>query len=47
MRLNHRLLPMVDYHKAKQLLWDPRDIDCDQDRRDRATAFPFNSTWPR
>lgn len=37
MRLNHALLPMVDYHKAKQLLWDPRDIDCDQDRRDWAT----------
>ena len=36
MRLNHRLLPMVDYHKAKQLLWDPRDIDCAQDRRDWA-----------
>jgi ribonucleoside-diphosphate reductase beta chain len=34
MRLNHQLLPMIDYHKAKRLLWDPRDVDCVQDRRD-------------
>ncbi len=34
MRLNHQLLPMIDYHKAKELLWDPRSIDCALDRRD-------------
>ena len=37
MRLNHTLLPMLDYHKAKQLLWDPRDIDVEQDGRDWTT----------
>lgn len=37
MRINHTLLPMIDYHKAKALLWDPRAIDLDQDRRDWAT----------
>ncbi|MFN8595942.1 MAG: R2-like ligand-binding oxidase [Anaerolineae bacterium] len=37
MRLNHQLLPMVDYHKAKKLLWDPLDIDCARDRRDWTT----------
>jgi ribonucleoside-diphosphate reductase beta chain len=36
MRLNHSLLPMIDYHKAKDLMWDPRHIDCEQDRRDWA-----------
>lgn len=36
MRLNHKLLPMIDYHKAKELMWDPRDIDCVQDRHDWA-----------
>ncbi len=36
MRLNHTLLPMVDYHKAKDLMWDPRHIDCAQDRLDWA-----------
>jgi len=36
MRLNHKLLPMIDYHKAKDLMWDPRHIDCEQDRRDWA-----------
>ena len=34
MRLNHKLLPMIDYHKAKELLWDPRGIDCAPDKRD-------------
>lgn len=34
MRLNHKLLPMIDYHKAKELMWDPRQVDCAQDRRD-------------
>jgi ribonucleoside-diphosphate reductase beta chain len=33
-RLNHQLLPMIDYHKAKELMWDPRSIDCAPDRRD-------------
>lgn len=28
---------MVNYHKAKGLLWDPRDVDCAQDKRDWAT----------
>ncbi|CAG0928644.1 ribonucleoside-diphosphate reductase beta chain [Thermoflexales bacterium] len=36
MKLNHKLLPMIDYHKAKELLWDPRAIDCAQDQRDWA-----------
>src|SRR5512136_1920789 len=34
MRLNHQLLPMIDYHKAKELMWDPRRVDCAQDQRD-------------
>ena len=25
MRLNHSLVPMIDYHKAKRLIWDPRE----------------------
>src|SRR5512137_2505410 len=37
MRLNHKLLPMIDYHKAKDLMWDPRHIECEQDRQDWAT----------
>src|SRR5512145_70983 len=37
MRLNHQLLPMIDYHKAKELMWDPRQVDCAQDKRDWAT----------
>lgn len=33
--LNHGILPMRLYHKAKKLgIWDPRDIDMAQDRRD-------------
>jgi ribonucleoside-diphosphate reductase beta chain len=36
MRLNHQLLPMIDYHKAKELMWDPRSVDCGQDKRDWA-----------
>jgi ribonucleoside-diphosphate reductase beta chain len=32
--LNHALLPMRLWHKAKKLgVWDPRDIDLSQDRR--------------
>ncbi len=34
MKLNHDLLPMRDYHKAKTLMWDPRDVKCDQDKID-------------
>ena len=37
MRLNHQLVPMIDYHKAKKLLWDPLDVDCARDRRDWLT----------
>jgi len=36
MRLNHKLLPMIDYHKAKELMWDPRRVDCAPDQRDWA-----------
>ena len=36
MKLNHALLPMIDYHKAKRLMWDPRDVDCEPDKRDWA-----------
>lgn len=34
MKLNHTLLPMLDYHKAKTLMWDPRDIDLSADKDD-------------
>ena len=37
MPLDHSLAPMRDYHKAKRLLWDPRDIDLTADRADWAT----------
>ena len=40
MRLNHQLLPMIDYHKAKELLWDPRAVDCTLDRRDWIALCP-------
>jgi ribonucleoside-diphosphate reductase beta chain len=34
-RLNHAMLPMRLYHKAKKLgVWDPRDIDFTQDQKD-------------
>ena len=32
--LNQMLLPLSLYHKAKELIWDPRDIDLAQDVRD-------------
>jgi ribonucleoside-diphosphate reductase beta chain len=33
--LDHSLLPMRLYHKAKKLgVWDPRDIDLTQDKKD-------------
>src|SRR5437870_716670 len=34
MKLNHDLLPMRDYHMAKDLLWDPRAIDLSRDREE-------------
>lgn len=37
MKLNHALLPMIDYHKAKKLIWDPRDVDCERDKTDWAS----------
>lgn len=34
-RLNHSILPMRLYHKAKKFgIWDPRDIDFTQDKED-------------
>jgi ribonucleoside-diphosphate reductase beta chain len=38
-RLNHSLLPMRLYHKAKKFgIWDPRDIDFTQDQKDWKTS---------
>lgn len=37
MPLNHDLPAMQDYHKAKRLMWDPRDVDLATDQTD----------WPR
>ncbi|GAB4553439.1 MAG: R2-like ligand-binding oxidase [Anaerolineae bacterium] len=34
MRLDHTLLPLKDYHKAKRLMWDPQEIDFTQDKHD-------------
>ncbi len=34
MRLNHKLQPLFDYHKAKDLFWDPRANDLHRDRLD-------------
>jgi ribonucleoside-diphosphate reductase beta chain len=31
---------MLDYHKAKELIWDPRTISLDQDKRDWASFTP-------
>ncbi|NJL92632.1 MAG: ribonucleotide-diphosphate reductase [Anaerolineae bacterium] len=36
MYLNPDLLPLRDYHKAKKLMWDPRDLDFTQDKTDWA-----------
>ncbi|MFC7440698.1 R2-like ligand-binding oxidase [Laceyella putida] len=37
-RLNHSILPMRLYHKAKKFgIWDPRDIDFTQDQEDWKT----------
>lgn len=35
--LNQDLLPLKDYHKAKNLIWDPRELDLEQDKADWAT----------
>jgi ribonucleoside-diphosphate reductase beta chain len=34
MQLNQNLLSLKDYHKAKRLMWNPQDLDFEQDRRD-------------
>ena len=34
MKIQHDLLPMRDYHMAKDLLWDPRAIALSQDREE-------------
>ncbi|TMC59611.1 MAG: R2-like ligand-binding oxidase [Chloroflexi bacterium] len=34
MKIQHELLPMRDYHMAKDLLWDPRAIALSQDREE-------------
>jgi ribonucleoside-diphosphate reductase beta chain len=36
MRIRHHLQPMLDYHKAKELIWDPRTISLSQDQKDWA-----------
>lgn len=41
MPLNSTLLPLVLYHKAKQLLWDPREIDLSQDVRDPSEFIAY------
>ncbi|HSG49466.1 MAG TPA: R2-like ligand-binding oxidase [Longimicrobiales bacterium] len=39
--LDHDSFPMALYHKAKKLgIWDPRDIDLSQDRRDWVALAP-------
>jgi ribonucleoside-diphosphate reductase beta chain len=40
MRLDPASLALRDYHKAKRLLWDPRDLDLTQDRADWAALTP-------
>jgi ribonucleoside-diphosphate reductase beta chain len=37
MRIRHSLPPMLDYHKAKELMWDPRQISLAQDLKDWAS----------
>lgn len=34
MSLDHSLLPLSLYHKAKSLIWDPREIDLSRDTQD-------------
>lgn len=40
MPLNHDLPAMRDYHKAKRLLWDPRDIELMTDRANWHSLTP-------
>src|SRR5436190_4029708 len=40
MRLDPASLALRDYHKAKRLLWDPRDLDFAPDRADWAALTP-------
>jgi ribonucleoside-diphosphate reductase beta chain len=46
MKLDHNLLPLADYHKAKKLMWDPRDIDLSSDKVEwpKQTARERDST---
>ena len=45
-RLDHSLLPMRLWHKAKKLgVWDPRDIDFTQDARDWARLSELERTY--
>ncbi len=37
MALRHELQPMLDYQKAKRLVWNPADVDLKQDARDWLT----------
>ncbi len=39
MRLNHTLLSMIDYHMAKNLMWNPQSIDLTTDK----TQWPQRS----
>lgn len=34
MLLDHTLLPLRDYHRAKRLMWDPQDLDFTRDSQD-------------
>ena len=40
MPLNHQLLPLQDYHKAKRLAWNPQDIDMTRDMSDWKKLAP-------
>ena len=44
-RLDQTLIPILDYHKAKRLMWDPRDIDLEPDRR--AEQLPLHRSRRR
>lgn len=37
MALKHETMAMVEYHKAKRLQWDPRELDFSRDQADWAT----------
>lgn len=44
--LNHELLPMRLYHKAKRLgIWDPKELDFTKDREDWKTFTPAEQDW--